>query len=244
MNCRKHFALSLLAALLVGCGGGGGGSAPVSGSAEGFWNGTATGGYTTSIAVLDNGETWGLYGSGGSLAGALYGQTVVNGTALSGTGTSFNFVTRTSGTGSYSGTVTAKSSLSLTSGATTFAASYDSTYDQAATLSALAGTYTGYALTGTIAAQTTTVTVTSGGLISSSYVSGNLSCSTSGTATPRAGGKNVYNVQLTFTGNYCALGNGTTVSGVGTFNAPNKQVIVMTLNGGKTDGLMFVGQRP
>jgi hypothetical protein len=155
-----------------------------------------------------------------------------------------NFVTSTSSAGSYTGTVATKSTLTFNvSDGTKFSATYDPSYDQAASLANLAGTYTGWAVTGATAAQTATVAVDVNGNISSSFVSGNLTCATSGTASVRASGKNVFNLQLTFTGNYCALGNGTVVTGVATYDSVNRQVIFMGLNSAKSDGLVYAGTR-
>lgn len=237
--------LTALAAALVlsACGGGGGDSAPTA-SAEGFWVGTTAKGTTVNLAILENGETWGLYGNASSLTGAVYGITSTSGTSLSGSGYGFDFATRTSGSGTYAGSVTTKSSISMSvSDGTTLTGTYDASYDQPASLATVAGTYTGWAVTGGIAPQATTVVVDVNGNISSSFVSGSLTCSTSGKATPRASGKNVFNVQLTFTGNYCALGNGTVVNGVATYNAANRQLITMALNSTKSDGLIYLGTR-
>lgn len=237
--------LTALAAALVlsACGGGGGDSAPTA-SAEGFWVGTTAKGTTVNLAILENGETWGVYGNASSLTGAVYGITSTSGTSLSGSGYGFDFATRTSGSGTYAGSVTTKSSISMSvSDGTTLTGTYDASYDQPASLATVAGTYTGWAVTGAIAPQATTVVVDVNGNISSSFVSGSLTCSTSGKATPRASGKNVFNVQLTFTGNYCALGNGTVVNGVATYNAANRQLITMALNSTKSDGLIYLGTR-
>ncbi|PKO61369.1 MAG: hypothetical protein CVU24_08950 [Betaproteobacteria bacterium HGW-Betaproteobacteria-18] len=241
--------LTVLAAALVlsACGGGGGDGAttPVAASsAEGFWNGTTPTGTQVSLAILENGETWGLYASSGSVVGALYGNTTTSGTALSGSGTGFNFLTRTSSSGTYSGNVTTKEAITVNvSDGTKFSGTYDTSYDQAASLATLAGTYTGWGVTGATAAQAATVVVDVNGNISSSFVSGSLTCTTSGTATPRASGKNIFNLQLTFTGNYCALDNGTVVNGVATYDNVNRQIIAMGLNSAKSDGLIYVGTR-
>lgn len=120
---------------------------------------------------------------------------------------------------------------------------YDPSYEQPASVASVAGTYTGWAVTGSIDPQATTVVVDVNGNISSSFVSGSLTCTTSGTATPRASGKNIFNLQLTFTGNYCALGNGTVVNGVATYDSVNRQLIAMGLNSAKSDGLIYVGTR-
>lgn len=249
---RKGNEMKLIASLAVilflnGCGGGGSDSATpqaTAQSAEGFWIGTTAKGSTVNLAVLENGETWGLYGNSTSVVGALYGNTTVNGSTLSGSGTGFNFVTRLASNGTYTGTVSSKANISLSvSDGTQFTGTYDASYEQPATLANFAGTYTGWAVTGTIAPQTTTVVVDGSGHVTSSFVSGNLSCTTTGTATPRPSGKNVVNLQLTFTGNACALGNGTTVSGVATYNAAAREIIAMGLNAAKNDGLIFVGKR-
>jgi hypothetical protein len=66
-------------------------------------------------------------------------------------------------------------------------------------------------------------------------------CSVSGTILPRASGKNVFNVSSTFTGNLCALGNGTTTTGVATLDSTTgvNRLFIMTLNGAKTDGYVL-----
>ena len=236
-------------AVLTACGGGGGSDAvvtpvPAAASAEGFWNGTITGGYGASVAILENGETWGIYTSGNSLVGAVYGQTSSNNPALTGSGSSFNFLTRQSGSGTYTGSFVPKSSINFTTNdGAKFTGSYGTTYEQPALLSDLAGTYTGFGVTGTTSAQSTPITISTGGAISGSVVSGNLSCSASGTATPRASGKNIFDVQLTFSGNFCALGNGATTAGVAYYDAVNREIGVMTLNSAKTDGLVYIGKR-
>lgn len=246
--------LTALAAALVlsACGGGGGGDVDgttttpttTTASAEGFWVGTTAKGTTVNLAILENGETWGLYGNSSSLTGAVYGITSTSGTSLSGSGYGFDFVTRTSGSGTYTGNVTTKDRISMNvSDGTILTGTYDPSYEQPASVASVAGTYTGWAVTGSIDPQATTVVVDVNGNISSSFVSGSLTCTTSGTATPRASGKNIFNLQLTFTGNYCALGNGTVVNGVATYDSVNRQLIAMGLNSAKSDGLIYVGTR-
>jgi len=245
----KRLTVLAVALVLSACGGGGGDgttTTPITttASAEGFWNGTTSNGTEVSLAILENGETWGLYGNSSSVTGAVYGMTSTSGTTLSGSGTGFNFVTRTSGNGTFTGSVTTKGTISFNvSDGTQLTGTYDTSYDQVPSLANLAGTYTGLAVTGTISPQATTVVVDVNGNISSSFVSGSLSCMTSGTATPRASGKNIFNLQLTFTGNNCALGNGTVVNGVATYDSVNRGLIAMGLNSAKSDGLIFIGTR-
>ena len=239
---------SLTAAIILSACGGGGGDGPavnaVSQSAEGFWVGTTANGTAVNLAILENGETWGLYGTSTGVVGALYGNSSVSGSTLSGSGTGFNFVTHLAGNGTYTGSVTSKANISISvSDGTQFTGTYDAGYDQPASITSFAGTYPGLAVTGAIAPQASTVVIDANGNVSSSFVSGSLICTTTGTATPRPSGKNVVNLQLTFTGNSCALGNGTTVTGVATYNPTSRQVIAMGLNAGKTDGLIFIGTK-
>ena len=241
----KRLTALVAAMVLSACGGGGndGTTAPTA-SAEGIWKGTTANGSQVNLVILENGETWGLYGSSTSLVGALYGNTSSSGTSLSGSGTGFNLVTRTIGSGTYSGSFSTKGSINISvSDGTKFTGTYSPAYDQAASVATVAGTYTGWVGTGSVAGQTTTVTVDVNGNVSSSFVYGSLICNTSGKATPRPSGKNIFNIQLTFTGNYCALGNGTTVNGVATYDSASRQLVAMGLNSAKSDGLIFLGTR-
>lgn len=228
--------------LLTACGGGGDGSSTPSTSAEGFWNGTTSTGYSGSIVILENGETWGYYSSGSYLYGALYGNTTTSGNTLSGSGADFNLPSRTVTSGSYNGTFTQNSSISLrTSQGATFTGTYGTTYLQPASLTALAGVYRGQALTGTTAPQTVSVTITSTGQVT---VPSSLGCSAAGTASPRPTGKNIFNLTVTFTGTNCALGNGGTASGILYYDSSTKQILAMAMNSAKSDGFIALGAKP
>ncbi len=91
-------------ALLAACGGGGGGGGggtPTAGNAEGFWNGTSSNGYDVAVAILENGETWGIYTSGGVIYGALYGTSSSTGNTFSANGSDYNLTNWTVSSGSY-----------------------------------------------------------------------------------------------------------------------------------------------
>jgi len=232
--------ISCALAILSGCGGGG--SSTPSASAEGFWSGATSTGYTANVVILENGETWGYYTSGGYLYGALYGNTSTNGNTLSGSGADFNLPYRTVTPGSYTGTVIEKSSISIrTSQGSTFNGTYGSTYLQPASMTALAGVFKGQALSGTTAPQTVSVTITSAGQMT---VPSTLGCSASGSVSPRPTGKNIFNLSVTFTGSTCALGNGGTASGILYYDASNKQILAMGMNPAKSDGFIALGVKP
>lgn len=246
MKIRHNvITLTLLAsALLTGCSGGGGGSAPVPApvtTAEGFWSGTASTGPKVALAILENGDTWGVYTSNNLIVGALHGTTTSSGTTLTGSGSDFNIPTRTVTPGTYSGTFASKSNVNITtSSGSNFTGTYDASYDTPASLTSLSGTFSGSGLTGSTSAQSATVGISSLGVVSSI---GN-GCSAAGTATPRPSNKNIFNVTITFTGTNCALGNGAVTTGIAYYDAANRQVLVMALNSAKTDGFIYVGVKP
>ena len=238
----KQFAVIGLTALLAACGGGGGaGPAPIV-TAEGFWEGTASTGNSVALAVLETGETWGVYTSNGSIVGALYGNTASSGTTLSGTGKDFNIPSRSVGSGSYTGTFVEKSSIRVaTSLGSTFSGAYVTTYDQPASMVAAAGTFSGQGVSGTSPVQTVSVTISPSGAIT---VPASLGCSAAGSAKPRTSGKNIFDVTVTFTGSTCALGDGASTTGIAYYNATTRRVLVMAMNAAKSDGFIYVGQKP
>lgn len=244
----KHMKtrISIVAATLALAACGGGGDAPAASTgtpatAEGFWTGTTSNGWTANLAILETGETWGVYSSGSTIYGALYGNTSSNGTALTGTGSDFNVPARTVTPGTYSGTFSSKASISVTtSGGVTFSGTYGTAYDQAATLASLAGTFSGTGVSGGSSVQAASVTISSSGVVSTPVANG---CSASGTASPRPSGKNIFNVAITFTGTNCALGNGTVTTGIGYYDAATQRLLVLALNSAKTDGFIYIGNK-
>lgn len=241
MRSIKMIAALSMAASLVACGGGGDSGPPaasVTSSAEGFWTGTSSNGKQVAAVILENGETWGVYSSGGVLAGAIYGNINSSDNTISGSG--LDFYNGTSHAGTLSGNVAPKSSINLTSSSgVSFSGTYSNAYEQAASLTNLAGTYSGYGLSARTSAQYIPVTIASNGTISA----GDANCAATGTASPRASGKNVFDIQVNFTGNYCALGNGAVVNGIAYYDASSRSMIAMGLNGNKTDGFIYLGSK-
>jgi len=241
----KVLTLSFSVFILAACGGGGGGgggsaSTPTSaGTAEGLWTGTTSNGYGVSMLVLENAETWGIYYSGNTIWGSLYGTSTGSGTVFTATGTDFYFATREAVQGSLSGTVNPGVSISATSAGSGLTANliYNNSYNTPATLVNIAGNYVGWGITRDTQAQNLSFQVSSAGVITGAVPG----CSVSGTILPRVSGKNVFNVSTTFTGNLCALGSGTTTTGVATLDLASgvNRLFIMTLNGAKTDGYVL-----
>ncbi|MES2261336.1 MAG: DUF4214 domain-containing protein [Pseudomonadota bacterium] len=206
---------------------------------EGFWSGTASNGAQVRLALLEDGSSWGVYLANNTIAGAIIGSVTVNGSTASGIASDFNVATRSVTTTRYTGTFTAKNTINITaSNGITFAGKYNTAYDQAVSLATVAGTYSGSAITGQFS-QAINVTVSATGAITSA---GN-GCSASGTATPRASGKNVFDIKVVFSGTNCALGNGTATSGVATYDAQSRSLLALAANGSKSDGFIFIGTR-
>lgn len=234
--------------LLSACGGGGsddgqadtGTPPPAATSAEGFWVGKSSTGFDVNLAVLENGDTWGVYARSGVLYGALRGTTTSANGTLSGTGAEVDLSTGAIGTGAYTGTYAPKSSLQVRLASnTTFIGNYASVYDQPASLSAVAGTYTGSGVATGAPVQSAVLNVSASGVVSSPP---SLDCSAAGTVKPSASGKNIFDLQITFNGTNCALGNGASVSGVVYYE--NGALIAMGLRpGSQTTGFIFTGRK-
>lgn len=242
----KLVTIGALCVFLAACGGDGGSGSPDSPKtslAEGFWVGEASTGVIVNLAVLENGESWGIYSDGASSAGALYGNTKTSdGNRLSGSGLDFNITARSVTSGSYSGTFEPRASMHLAlSNGITFDATYSDAYDQPALLSELAGSYNGVAATGTTYSPSVAFTIAADGQIALPATDG---CGATGTAKPRATGKNVFDIEVTFQSVACALGSGTTVRGIAFYDSSTEGVVALALNGAKNDGFIVVGGKP
>jgi uncharacterized protein YceK len=242
--------------LLVGCGtnyssnGGGGGSGGVNyaGQAQGVYSGTTSSGFNFSTIVLPNDKFYAIYGTVSGNALLLDG--LVTGQGTSGSGTYTASVTDFLFTGAInSGTINASyvagSSLNGTLAengtAITFTATSEPTssfnYNTSASLSAIAGTWTGTLLDG----MTTTVTISSNGTVSGS----SSGCSFSGTVAVDSSNKNFFDVSLTFAGSPCAFPN-QTVTGIGVEYLLSDGVtheLLAAVTAGTTFGTVFAAER-
>jgi hypothetical protein len=240
MNFNKSL-LALITASLTACGGGGGGGSSVANAdPQGFWSGLSPAGYTVNAVVLDGGETWGIYSSGSTVYGALYGAATTSGNTATITGTDFNFLTNTSAQGTLSGPITAKSSMSLSNSSGTIPLTYSSSYETAATAAAVTGTWSYVGRSGGYTLVPANITINSSGVFTLSQTN----CATSGSIVPRAGGKNVYNITLTSVGSGCAAGQSTLtgVTYLDTTVTPNK-FLALALTPSKSDGLIVIGTK-
>ena len=225
--------------------------------AEGVWTGTTTAtnssGTTTyqlEAVILENGEFYTMFGvkSGNNLI--VYGGDV--GTAsLSGAGISGTLLEITStaaATGTLTASVVKNTSITGTSSAiapATGSASFSLTplatnnynYNTPASISNIQGAWSGFLLGGSSA----NISINSSGAISGT----NAGCTFNGTALPRASGKNVFDVNITFGAAPCVLAN-QSVAGIGltyTTTSNTTQLLASVFNSARTTGTMFFAQR-
>lgn len=239
MNTNRLAALAT-SALVAACGGGGGSDGPSS-TAEGFWVGPTSSGYTARLVVLENGETWGLYSTPTAIVGALYGSTnsSSNGT-LTGSGSDFYFPGRLLQSATFSGTFTSKATVRVsTSLNSSFTGTYAADYDVPASLTNVVGTYSGVGITATTAPYATAVSISAAGVVTASTPL----CSGSGTIQPRPGGKNVFNISLAFSGASCPLTAPGTTTGVAVYDAASRTLVSMGLNAPRTNGFFWQGSK-
>lgn len=241
MNGKTVLAIAL-AGLVAGCGGGGGSSNNTANQdPQGLWNGTSTTGYELGTVVLETGEYYGMFWKNGVAYGADHGTATVSGSSFSGNLQEFYIPTNQVISGNISGTFVPKSTMTVTTSynnanTSTSKLTYNASYDTPASLAQITGTYTGNYYTDT----SVNVSISSNGVVSG--ISGG--CNIGGTVAPRATGKNVYNVNLVFSGTGCAPGQGQS-NGVGILSVVNGSTYLYTagLNSSQTNGFFWIGKK-
>lgn len=252
---RRQVCVAVAGLLLAGCGGGGGDPAASEEIAalQGAYGGTVLGGSANALnlLVLEDGAYWGLYGT--AAAGQWYVSGFIQGTATASSGTFRSGDTRDFGTyppaaGTISatydkvartitGTVTstATGNRATFSGGPVAGSLYD--YSKPASLATIAGSWSLTDLQGSSIALNVqgsgAFTASSGG------------CVFNGTFVPRATGKNVFDIGLTFGATGCAL-PGRSASGIGVaypLASGGTQLLVAVITPDRTAGAAAFGIR-
>jgi hypothetical protein len=241
-------AVMLASVAVAGCGGGGS-SDPVAGSpAQGAYEGTFASGFTHLTMVLDDNRYYTLYGeeSGGVfyIAGLLQGS----GNARNGSFTSTDLRdysadgTVTSGSLSASYVAGVSFNGSVTQGPTTIPftsappAISDYHYDTPANLSNITGSWAMLTMFGTPVA----LNIQANG----AFFASDDSCQLSGNITPRASGKNVFDVNGTFSGDACTE-SGQSINGIAIESTADgeSELIVAATTTSRSDGTVLFGVR-
>ena len=256
---NKTTALGGLVAALVlsACGGGGDDVAPpapkppatVVTGVEGLWTGATTDPLNVQGVVLENGESWSILTDAvGAEVGISQGAVQTSGPdVVSGTGRYLNVVdeanlaSRTTVAVSYSGKYAVRDSVQVTdSKGVKFTGTYGVLYEQPAVVSELLGTYSGTGIGNQVREPLVSVSISTGGLVSIPSYPG---CSVRGTVVPRASGRNVFDLPLTFSGATCPVGDGVVVQHVVLYNDTTQAIVIMGQSASKAETFVYTGQK-
>jgi len=216
-------------------------------TAEGFWIGTTNTGRQLIVVVLDDGYFAAIYTPPGQpfvFAGAVQGSsTSVNGVFTSVDGKDFGFLAHQVAAGSVTGNYVPKDVINGTlqgiAGPESFTVNYNATYDQPATLAALAGSYNG-SMSSVAGVQLATMTISAAGAVAGATAGG---CAFTGAAAPR-GNVNLYNVGITFGGGACGVLGTTTLTLIGYYEPTLKRAVIAGPNVGRSDFVLYDVAKP
>lgn len=264
MKLSKLSLILLSTSFLAACGGGGGGSTTTSAStaantatkAEGFYSGsfsstTFSNGVFQAI-VLDNDEIWGFYGTQSTSGNTtVYGMIQGTGTSNNGSYSSSNlkdfYYTGATTTGtlsaSYQQGVSLNGSISANGQSASFTGSVPTSstynYNAAAKLSDITGAWTGTTLQGTVSS----FTISSAG----TFTANNAGCVTSASLTPRASGKNVFDLSARVAvSTACGADAGLSASGIAVtsiLSSGARQLVIAYMDTSRTRGTGFIATR-
>ncbi len=213
-------------------------------SAEGIWSGTSSNGTTLNLAILENGESWGVYTStqGSFISGALHGQVQISGSSMMGSGRAYDFTTGVVSSGNLVGQVQTKTSLVASSLAGfKVTMNYNAGYDARASLADLAGKYLIFGRSGRYIIVPSQVEISSAGVFS------NLEngCSRVGTFAPRDSNKNIFNLSVSYSGSCNSFASGSVLKGIAFLDKSTVpyRLHSLSLNNDKTDGVVIIGTK-
>jgi len=228
--------------LLSSCGGGGGGIATAISVAEtvaGIYTGVSDQGVISYFASIGDGVTYSIDLSADTLTSAALAAApnVASNAFVAANANIINFGSQSSTTSSIAGTINSPNSITTVNHTTGNSVNYtlNTNFNSTASLTSIVGNYTGWGITKTTAAQTYTVTVNGSGAFTESIPG----CSLSGNFNT-VPGYNYYSVTAIFNGLGCALGNGTTTSGIAFLDLTG-HLVALASNSSKTDGFFFYG---
>ena len=258
MNHLRLTALALAAAsFLTACGGGSDSPAPATpvpaplAAAEGYYQGTVSSGEQFQLLMLENDQFYSLIGNTDT-QGVFRVVSLIEGKGVSNNGSfSASNIKEYSNNGqvvagtlsaSYSPKVSITGSASAAGGSASFSGTTPATanyiYETPATVGSVSGNWSGTLLDN----EALNFSVSTAGAISGTAASG---CSFTGTVTPRASGKNVLDVAVTFGSAPCAA-PGLTGKGIGVtslLSSGKRQFVIAVTNTDRTAGTVVFAQR-
>ena len=244
----------LTAILLAACGGGGGSSgtaatpAPIV-AAQGVYLGTVSDGREHQTVVLDNDQFYTMYGHTASTAFVIEGFLQGNGKSNNGSFSAPDVVDSTVNnqriaatlSATYTPGVSLNGTLTESAGAVSFTSTPIATavfnYNAAANLSDITGKWDLTSLRG----FSNSLTIDSTGAFSATSAG----CSFSGSFVPRASGKNIFDVSLSFGASPCVLA-GQSLKGIGldyVLSNGKRQLIIAGIDQSRTNTAAFFGVR-
>lgn len=245
---KRHCLLLLRAGffsitlMLISCGGGGGGIATTISVAEtiaGIYTGVSDGGVISYFASIGDGVTYSLDLSADTLTSAALAAapSVASNAFVASNANIINFGSQSSTASSITGTVNSSNSITTLNHTTGNPVNYtlNTNFNSTASIASIVGNYTGWGITKTTAAQTYIVAVSGSGAFTESIPG----CALSGNFNI-VPGYNYYSLTATFSGLSCALGNGTTTSGIAFLDSTG-HLVALASNSSKTDGFFFYG---
>lgn len=261
MQISPALAALSMSLILAACGGGGGGGstapAATASKAEGVYEGSSTSGSALSILALENDEVYALYGTRSNGALTVSGFDWAQGTSSNGTYTSSvakdyyytgavasgsiaaSYVANTSFNGTFTGNGQQVGFTSAPPTNTTYV------YNTPAVLSTITGSWSGSTLFGESGALIVSANGSSGNLSASFTGSYTGACTATGTVAPRASGKNVFDISLTFGAAPCSL-PGSTVSGIAVsylLTNNQRQLVTIVTTADHAHGSVFFANR-
>ena len=246
---RLHWiALAFSTAFLAACGGGNDGANEdvTSANPTGIWTGSTSTDRSVTGVVLGDGSYYLFYsrvGAPEAIAGVVQGSGSTSGSTFSSVdGKDFHFdssevldatvLATVSTQQAFNGTI----SYTLSSQSRQLTTTYSSLSNTPASLNTVQGTYSGRVVT-SAGAESAALNVTSDGTFSGTGESG---CAVSGSVTPRSD-VNAYNISVSFGPVPCLFAN-QTFSGVALLEG--NLLRAAAPNNARTDGILFVGNRP
>lgn len=244
---KKLFVIlaAILFSAMVSCSGGGSGegdyTSPVN-SAAGLYKGTTTTGRNIYGLILNEGTYYFIYSASNystETEGVLQGESSTYANDLSsedamdlniaGSGVKKGKVTI-----SYKPKVSAYGMMRLyENDVYTFTLSYDSNYEKKPLLSAIAGTFNGWAAFSQ-GKENVELNISSTGAITVNSASG---CTINASATPHSKG-NLYDVSISFGGSPCHFEN-QTMTGIAYYDSAYKRMWIVAPDSDRTDGILF-----